>query len=374
MVHAHVIHHRRLCPCRTAAAVGPDPLALSTPHPRAPVCVLALIAAHAGLAVASARSAPHRFDSLRAVLSAFHSVSAASRSLCPADFNASHLRARWRITFATFTSASVRLESMAGRPVAHLHAHQGLENVRMARRGAQRARALQAHVMRASKASAWLAGPLVLPGLGAVKLRGRGLASATPRLVTVSLDAAGRYWVSFAVEERRARPRRERGTTHRGGGPQTAAPSRARAASGIRRTPGVCAPLSARGTAPGARTRGRACANRPGGVSGAWNTASDATAEFRHPTAEPWSRATRTAMTDDICRFIACMHRKPIVNLPLLAVSGVSRHEWLGEPSRSACPPLGKNVLRWGANSLPLWGGSPCARIDAGNEGSRSDT
>ena len=87
MVHAHVIHHRRLCPCRTAAAVGPDPLALSTPHPRAPVCVLALIAAHAGLAVASARSAPHRFDSLRAVLSAFHSVSAASRSLVSSRFH-----------------------------------------------------------------------------------------------------------------------------------------------------------------------------------------------------------------------------------------------------------------------------------------------
>ena len=117
---------------------GSDPAGAAAPA--APLCVLAPSTAHAGLAVASARSAPHRFDSLRAVLSAFQSVSFASRSLCPADFNASHFRARWRITFAAFTSvsstrahrmqrnafplrfsastcphsASVRLESMAG--------------------------------------------------------------------------------------------------------------------------------------------------------------------------------------------------------------------------------------------------------------------
>ena len=34
IVHAHVVHHLRPCPCRAAAAVGRIPLALSTPHPR----------------------------------------------------------------------------------------------------------------------------------------------------------------------------------------------------------------------------------------------------------------------------------------------------------------------------------------------------
>ena len=38
---------------------------------------------------------------------------------------------------------------------------------------------------------------MVLPGIAAVKRRGRAL----PKLVTVSLDPCGCYWVSFAVEE-----------------------------------------------------------------------------------------------------------------------------------------------------------------------------
>ena len=68
------------------------------------------------------------------------------------------------------------------------------------RRGNQRARVEFDH-RHAGKVRAWLAGDLVLPGLGAVKLRGRALPKAMPKLVTVSLDTAGRYWVSFAVEE-----------------------------------------------------------------------------------------------------------------------------------------------------------------------------
>ena len=46
----------------------------------------------------------------------------------------------------------------------------------------------------------------MLPGLGAVKLRGRALPAAAPKLVTVSRDTAGRYWASFAVEEAIAAP------------------------------------------------------------------------------------------------------------------------------------------------------------------------
>lgn len=68
------------------------------------------------------------------------------------------------------------------------------------RRGPQRAR-VEFDQRHAGKVRAWLEGRLVLPGLGRVKLRGRYLPAAMPKLVTVSLDAAGRYWVSFAVEE-----------------------------------------------------------------------------------------------------------------------------------------------------------------------------
>ena len=85
---------------------GSDPAGAIDAAPAAPLCVVVLSTAHAGLVVASARSAPHRCDSLRAALSSFHRVSVASRSLCPAAFSASHLRARRRITFAAFTSAS----------------------------------------------------------------------------------------------------------------------------------------------------------------------------------------------------------------------------------------------------------------------------
>lgn len=68
------------------------------------------------------------------------------------------------------------------------------------RRGAQRARVAfdQRH---AGKARAWLAGSVVLPGLGAVTLRGRRLPRAMPKLVPVARDARVQCWVSFAVEE-----------------------------------------------------------------------------------------------------------------------------------------------------------------------------
>ena len=69
-----------------------------------------------------------------------------------------------------------------------------------ARRGRQSAR-VAFDARHADKVRAWLAGALVLPGLDAVKLRGRALPRAMPKLVTVSLDRARRYWVSFAVEE-----------------------------------------------------------------------------------------------------------------------------------------------------------------------------
>ena len=68
------------------------------------------------------------------------------------------------------------------------------------RRGAQRAR-VRFDPRHTGKVRAWLRGRMVLPELGAVKLRGRPLPAAVPKLVTVSRDAAGRYWVSFAVEE-----------------------------------------------------------------------------------------------------------------------------------------------------------------------------
>ena len=100
-----LVRHRRLRPCQAGAAVGATSLALSTSHPRHRCASWCFSTAHAGLVVASARSAPHRFDCLRAVLSSFQSVSLASRSLCPVDFSAGHLSARWRITFAAFRSA-----------------------------------------------------------------------------------------------------------------------------------------------------------------------------------------------------------------------------------------------------------------------------
>ena len=68
------------------------------------------------------------------------------------------------------------------------------------RRGAQRAR-VRFDPRHAGKVRAWCQGCMVLPELGAVKLRGRPLPAAVPKLVTVSRDAAGRYWASFAVEE-----------------------------------------------------------------------------------------------------------------------------------------------------------------------------
>lgn len=60
----------------------------------------------------------------------------------------------------------------------------------------------------AGKTQAWIVGTnerserhLVLPKLGGLRLRGRALPSAMPKMVTVSRDPAGRYWVSFSVEE-----------------------------------------------------------------------------------------------------------------------------------------------------------------------------
>ena len=49
------------------------------------------------------------------------------------------------------------------------------------------------------KAKAWRSGALKLPQLGTVKLKGRKLPKAMPKMVTVSKDTTGRYWVSFAV-------------------------------------------------------------------------------------------------------------------------------------------------------------------------------
>ena len=73
------------------------------------------------------------------------------------------------------------------------------------RRSAQRVR-VRFDQRHAGKVRAWLEGRMVLPGLGAVKLRGRRLPKAMPKLVTVSRDAAGHYWVSFAVEATLATP------------------------------------------------------------------------------------------------------------------------------------------------------------------------
>ena len=41
---------------------------------------------------------------------------------------------------------------------------------------------------------------MVLPGLGALRLRAKGLPEAMPKMVTVRRDPAGRYWVSFSVD------------------------------------------------------------------------------------------------------------------------------------------------------------------------------
>ena len=49
------------------------------------------------------------------------------------------------------------------------------------------------------KANAWRSGSMKLPQLGTVKLKGRKLPSAMPRMVTVSKDTTGRYWASFSV-------------------------------------------------------------------------------------------------------------------------------------------------------------------------------
>ena len=68
------------------------------------------------------------------------------------------------------------------------------------RRDPQRVRVAFDH-RHAGKVRAWLEGRMVLPGIGAVQLRGRALPQAMAKLVTVSLDAAGRCWMSFAVEK-----------------------------------------------------------------------------------------------------------------------------------------------------------------------------
>ena len=68
------------------------------------------------------------------------------------------------------------------------------------RRGTQSTRVCIDH-RHVGKVAAWSEGTMVLPGIGRVKLRGRALPEAMPKMVTVSRDAAGRYWASFAVEE-----------------------------------------------------------------------------------------------------------------------------------------------------------------------------
>ncbi len=68
------------------------------------------------------------------------------------------------------------------------------------RRGVQRVR-VEFDRRHAGKVRAWREGRMVLPRLGAVKLRGRALPATIPKLVTVSRDRAGRWWASFAVEE-----------------------------------------------------------------------------------------------------------------------------------------------------------------------------
>ena len=49
------------------------------------------------------------------------------------------------------------------------------------------------------KTQAWRSGSMKLPELGTVKLKGRKLPKAMPKMVTVSKDTTGRYWVSFSV-------------------------------------------------------------------------------------------------------------------------------------------------------------------------------
>ena len=52
-----------------------------------------------------------------------------------------------------------------------------------------------------SKAGAWASGIVVLPKLGAVKLRGRVLPAEMPKMITVRRDVCGRYWLCFAVAQ-----------------------------------------------------------------------------------------------------------------------------------------------------------------------------
>ena len=66
--------------------------------------------------------------------------------------------------------------------------------------GPQRAR-VRFDARHTGKAFAWTSRRMVLPQLETLKLRGRKLPKAMPKLVTVSRDPCGRYWVSFVVEE-----------------------------------------------------------------------------------------------------------------------------------------------------------------------------
>ena len=68
------------------------------------------------------------------------------------------------------------------------------------RRGPQTAR-VRFDQRHAEKAEAWNEGKMTLPQLGKVKLRGRALPTAMPKLVTVARAAAERHWASFAVDE-----------------------------------------------------------------------------------------------------------------------------------------------------------------------------
>ena len=67
------------------------------------------------------------------------------------------------------------------------------------RHGAQSAR-VTLNWRHTGKANAWQSGQLKLPGLGHVRLCGRALPKARPKMATVRRDACGRYWVSFTVE------------------------------------------------------------------------------------------------------------------------------------------------------------------------------
>ncbi len=51
------------------------------------------------------------------------------------------------------------------------------------------------------KMKAWIEGKLVLPKLGSLKLKGSRKPQGIPKMVTVSRDCAGRYFVSFMCEE-----------------------------------------------------------------------------------------------------------------------------------------------------------------------------